>query len=310
MEKPLISIVTPVYGCQECIYELYYRLKETLEKINLSFEIIFVDDNSPDTSWKFISELAKQDMRVKGFRFSRNFGQHRAITAGLEKSKGDWVVVMDCDLQDKPEEIEKLYQAAIQGFDIVLARRIDRQDHLIKKYFSKIFYFLLGYLTGTKQDSSIANFGIYDRKVINAVISMKDSSRYFPAMIKWVGFNQDTINVEHSKRTKGRTTYSFKKLINLGIDVIISFSDKPLRLVVKLGIFISLISIIAAIIELIRYFMGYIKVSGYTSLIISIWLLSGIMIFILGIIGLYLGKTLDKVKDRPVFIIKEQTVNE
>jgi len=303
--SPFLSVVTPVYGCRTSLYELYYRLKETLETINSNFEIIMVNDDSPDKAWDAILELAKKDNRIKGINLSRNFGQHYAITAGLEHAQGEWVVVMDCDLQDQPEEIIKLYNKALEGLEIVLGKRENRQDNFFKKTFSKWFYKVLSYLTGTKQDASIANFGIYHKKVISAICSMEDNLRYFPTMVKWVGFKSTTIFVEHAERSKGKSTYSYRKLINLSLDVMLAFSDKPLKLTVKFGLIISFFSIIFGIYNLIKFINGDIIVLGWISLILSIWFLSGMIIFVLGIVGLYVGKTFEKVKNRPKYIISD-----
>ena len=217
--------------------ELFKRLR----KITDEFELILVNDNSPDNSWNTIIDLGTKDKRVKGLLFSRNFGQHCAIAAGLEISKGEWVVVLDCDLQDQPEEIYNLYNKAIEGYDIVLGRRKQRKDNLFKRLFSFLFYRVLAYMTETKQDPAIGNFGIYNRKVINAVNEMKDQLKYFPAMVRWVGFKQTSIDLEHAGRKYGKTSYNFKKLLRLGLDVMISFSDKPLRLIVSIGLIISII---------------------------------------------------------------------
>jgi polyisoprenyl-phosphate glycosyltransferase len=301
----LISVVSPVYKCSTCLIELYFRLVKTLETISNNFEIIFVNDSSPDDSWSEICKLCQKDNRIKGINLSRNFGQHYAITAGLNFAKGEWIVVMDCDLQDQPEEISKLFFKATEGYDVVYGRRNVRKDNLIKVYLSKLFYRVLSYLTDTKQDSSIANFGIYKKNVIKAILSMGDSMRYFPTMVRWVGFNQTSINIDHAERKDGKTAYSFRKLINLSINVMLAFSDKPLKLTVKLGFIISLMAVIFALIFLIQYILGDIKVIGFTSLIISIWLLSGIIISILGILGLYIGKTFENVKKRPSFVVKE-----
>ncbi len=303
----LISIVTPVYGCKTSLHELYLRVKQTVEQITDNFELIFVNDNSPDNPWPTIVDLHNRDNRVKGICLSKNFGQHKAIYAGLTKAKGQWVVVMDCDLQDRPEEILNFYNTAINtGSQVVLGRRENRRDNFIKKTFSKVFYKVLGYLTDTRQDSAIANFGIYNTNVVQAVCSMGDSFKYFPAMVKWVGFKQTTLNIEHDERKYGKTSYSIKKLVQLGLDVIIAFSEKPLRLTIKLGLVISSFTFLLLIIELIRYFNGNIKVLGYTSLILSIWFFGGLTIFIIGVVGLYIGKTFDKVKSRPVFIIDQE----
>jgi len=300
-----ISIVTPVYRCSDSIDELYARLTKTLPHISNDYEIIFVNDGSPDNAWEKISLLAKIDNKVKGINLSRNFGQHNAIIAGLEHTKGEWVVVMDCDMQDMPEEISNLYKKCMEGFDIVLARRKNRKDNFLIKTLSKAFYKILSYLTETHQEHTIANFGIYKKPVINSLKSMGDYNKYFPTMIRWVGFKTAEIDVIHSKRESGKSSYNLKNRINLSIDVILSFSNKPLKLMIKLGFFFSLASLILAIYFVCRYFIVGIAVSGWTSLIISIWFLSGLIIFMLGILGLYIGKTFDKVKNRPNYIISD-----
>jgi dolichol-phosphate mannosyltransferase len=302
--SPDISIVIPVYGCKSCLIELYLRIKQTLELASHDFEIILVNDASPDGAWDTIVEIAQKDPRVKGINLSRNFGQHYAITAGLNSCTGEWVVVMDCDLQDRPEEIINLYNKALEGWDVVFASRTNRKDGFIKRSFSKLFYLTLGYLTNTEQDASIANFGIYHKNVIDAINKMDDYQRYFPTMVKWVGFSNTKINVEHAQRIEGKSSYSFTKSLRLSIDVILSFSDKPLRLTVKFGFALSSIAFIYAIYNLVLFFMGSIKVPGYTSLIVSIWFLSGLIITIVGVVGLYIGKTFDKVKGRQTYIVK------
>jgi polyisoprenyl-phosphate glycosyltransferase len=282
------------------------RLQTTIESMGLEYELIFVNDFSPDDSWCKIISLVDQQPQIKGLNLSRNFGQHQAIFAGLEHTCGKWIVVMDCDLQDRPEEIVNLYAEAQKGFDIVLARREDRNDRFIKRKFSQLFYHVLSYLTETKQDFTVANFGIYQRSVIKAVLSMADYYKYFPTMIYWVGFSKSAIRVEHAPRANGASSYTFSKLVKLAINVILTFSDKPLRLIVKLGALISLVSFAFSIYYGILYLQGKIVVMGYASLIISIWFLSGVIISFLGMVGLYLGRVYDQVKNRPNYIVKEQ----
>lgn len=301
-----ISIVSPVYLAQNLVNELVNRLDASLSSFCDEYEIILVEDGSPDLSWEAIEAICKENKNVKGVKLSRNFGQHYAITAGLTIAKGEWVIVMDCDLQDRPEEIQKLYKKAIEGYDIVYAQREQRQDGGFKKLSSKIFYKTFGYLTDSKQDSSIANFGVYNQKVISAILSMKDHVRFFPTMVQWVGFKSIKVNVEHSSRAEGKSSYSWRKLIHLAIDNIISFSDKPLKLTIRLGLSISIISFLSGLFYLYKYVNGEIKVLGFASIVISIWFLSGLIIFILGIIGIYIGKTFDRVKERPTFIIAKK----
>ena len=306
---PHLSIVSPVYQAEKIISVLVQRIESAVSKITDDFEIILVEDCGTDNSWNEIEKITAVNPRVIGIKLSKNFGQHYAITAGLDHAKGDWIVVMDCDLQDQPEEIGKLYAKALEGYDVVLARRLKRKDNLFKKLFSVLFYRTLGYLTGSRQDERIANFGIYHRKVIEAVVSMRESIRYFPTMIKWVGFRTASVDVIHDARSEGKTSYNLRKLINLALDIILAFSDKPIRLLIKFGLIVSFFSFIGAIRALTLWFNGEISVLGYTSLIISVWFLSGIIISTLGLVGLYVGKIFEGVKKRPIYII-EKIIND
>jgi polyisoprenyl-phosphate glycosyltransferase len=302
-----LSIVSPVYKAEKIIPVLIDRIEKEVIKITEDYEIILVEDCGPDDSWKVIEQIALNNPKIKGIKLSRNFGQHYAITAGLDYSKGVWVIVMDCDLQDQPQEIGKLYSKTKEGFDIVLACRDKRKDSLFRKLFSCVFYRTLGYLTGSEQDETVANFGIYHRKVIDSIISMKESIRYFPTMVKWVGFRVAKVDVIHGKKADRKTSYNFRKLTNLVLDIILAYSDKPIRLLIRFGLIVSFISLIVAVNFLIKWFRGDIAVLGYTSLIISIWFLSGITISTLGLVGLYVGKTFEGVKKRPIYIIEKVT---
>jgi dolichol-phosphate mannosyltransferase len=299
-----LSIVSPVYKSENLVEKLVERISNTVSKITNDYEIILVDDFSPDNSWGKIKEISSSNSKVIGIQLSRNFGQHYAITAGLDHTSGDWVVVMDCDLQDVPEEIEKLYRKALEGYDIVLARRSNRKDKVFQKVFSFLFYRVLNYLTGLKHDEKVANFGLYNKKVIKSVVSMRENVRYFPIMVKWVGFKTGFVDVQHDSRD-GKTSYVLKKRINIALDVILSYSDKPLRIFVKLGMLISLTAFISSLYYLYLWSKNEIVVHGYASLIISIWFLSGIIIATLGVLGLYVGKTFQDVKNRPLYVINE-----
>ena len=302
-----ISVVVPVYGCDKSLRKLFRKLTDTLEKIVGNYEIIFVDDCAGVNSWETIKKISTINNSVYGLKLSRNFGQHVAITAGLEKSTGEWVVVMDCDLQDRPEEIEKLYSAAQKDVDIVFAQRIQRQDPLFKKLSSKLFYKVLGYLTDTKLDASVANFGIYNRKVINAVLSMGETHKYFPVMVRWVGFRAISVPVLHADRVHGKTTYSFGRLLSLSSGVITSFSDRPLRLIIKYGFVVSFLSIIYAASIGINALIYGVSVPGWASMIVSLWFITGMLMSVIGVVGLYVGKTFDEVKSRPVYIVDKNT---
>ena len=304
-----ISVVSPVYRAEKIVPELVKQVIENVSKITEDFEIILVNDASPDNSWLAIAAECEKDKRVKGINLSRNFGQHYAITASLNFVKGEWVVVMDCDLQDRPDEIPNLYAKAQEGYDSVFAQRVERQDSFFKRQFSKIFYAFFSYLTDTKQDPTVANFGIYNRKVVDAILTMKDYIRFFPTMVQWVGFRKFYLPVQHADRYEGKTSYNFKSLIRLALNNIIAFSDKPLRLTVKIGFIISMFSFLLALYNVFAHFIGIIQVEGFTTTVFSIWFVGGLMLVVLGVVGLYVGKTFENVKNRPTFIVQNK-INE
>lgn len=301
-----LSIISPVYRAEKVLEQLVERIKAAVSPITLEYEIVLVDDFSPDASWAKIEALAQIHEEIRGIKLSRNFGQHYAITAGLDAAKGEWVVVMDCDLQDRPEEIPALYQKAKEGFEVVLAKRADRKDGFLKRMSSKIFYRTLAWLTGSKQDETIANFGIYHRKVIQEITQLRESIRYFPTMVRWVGFRQTAIAVDHGANQGRESSYNFKKLFNLALDIILAYSDKPIRLTIKLGLMVAFTGFLFALFTLVNYFQGEIIVAGYASLIISLWLLAGIVLITLGVVGLYVGKTFEGVKNRPIYIVDQR----
>lgn len=301
-----LSIVSPVYRAENILEELVRQVKESVSIITDDFEIILVNDASPDNSWTVIMQECSKDIRVKGINLSRNFGQHYAITAGLSYAKGEWVVVMDCDLQDRPDEIPNLYHKAQEGWEIVYARRMERKDGFFKKLSSKLFHKVYSYLSGINTDSSIANFGIFQQKVIAEYNKMKETARSFPSLIQYLGFKRTTLDVRHAERFEGATSYSFRKLLRLTTDVILSNSNKPLKMTVKLGFTISILSFLLALYNIFAHFAGIIKVEGFTTTVFSIWFVGGLMLFVMGIIGLYIGKIFDQVKDRQLFIVSKE----
>jgi len=304
-----LSVVIPVYKAEECLHELYRRLKTSLEQITPDFECLLIEDCGGDASWEIIKALSKEDPRFKGIQFSRNFGQHYGITAGLDYCTGDWVVVMDCDLQDAPEEIPRLYAKALKGFDVVLARRANRQDNISKRLSSRLFFRLFNYLTDMNYDPAVGNFRIISRKVASICRNMRENLRFFPGMIEWMGFSTATIDVEHAKRVAGETSYTFAKLLRLATDTIIAYSDKPLRLSIRLGFTIAALAFTGGITLLLYAAFFDVPVMGWSSLIISVYFLGGIIIANLGIIGIYLGKTFDESKKRPLYVIDRSTFN-
>jgi len=302
-----ISVVTPVYGCSKNLHDLHKRVVNALSAITDDFEIIMVNDASPDNAWDIITKLSQEDNRVKGINLSRNFGQHKAITAGLDYAKGDWIVVMDCDLQDQPEEIIKLYNKAQEGYDVVFGRRVERKDSFFKKLGSKLFYKVYDYFTESKIDNTIANFSIISKKVLLSLQSMREQNRMYPLFVNWIGFKRTEVDIEHAKRVEGESAYTFAKLIHLAIDGIVSQSNKPLKLSIKFGFLISFLSLLYGSWLVLRYFIFSIPVEGWTSVMVSIYFIGGLLFANMGILGLYIGKIFDETKDRPIYIVQETT---
>lgn len=303
--SPALSVVVPVYGSDDILEELHQRVVAALERITPEFELILVNDASPGNAWQVIRELSAKDARVRGLNLSRNFGQYPAITAGLSASRGEWVVVMDCDLQDQPEEIEQMYEKAQEGFFVVVGSRQKRHDDMLRLFVSRMFYATLSYLSGTHQDGTVANFGIYHRRVIDALLSMPDHMRYFSVMVRWAGFRTAVIPVEHGKRRGGKSGYSLRKLFSLAVDIILAYSERPLRLIVKIGVLVSLGAGAYLVFAIGRGLFGF-TVDPLTVLLGSLWLVFGLLATMLGIIALYLGKTFEEVKKRPIYIVQEE----
>ena len=308
--NPHLSVVIPVYNAEHCLNELYLRLKAALENISPNFEIILVEDCGGDNSWQVIERLVAADPRVRGIQFSRNFGQHYGITAGMDYCKGDWVVVMDCDLQDRPEEIPRLYAKAQEGFDIVLARRGVRQDPILKRITSWLFYKTFSYLAEIEYDGASGNFRIMSRKVVQNFRRMGEQLRFFGGLVQWLGFPTASIEVEHAERFEGNSTYTFAKLWKLATETIVAYSDKPLRIGVRFGFGMAALAFTYGIYILLRAWTYGSPIPGWNSLIVSLYFIGGIIISILGIIGIYLGKTFDESKKRPLYIVRRATFDE
>jgi glycosyltransferase involved in cell wall biosynthesis len=306
-KMPIISVVVPVYKAENCLDELYRRLVAALEPITSDFEIILVEDCGGDNSWQVIERLATADKRVRGIQFSRNFGQHYGITAGIDHCQGDWVVVMDCDLQDRPEEIPRLYAKAQEGYDIVLARRIARQDPLLKRITSLLFYRLFSYLADIEYDGASGNFRIMSRKVVASFRRMGEQLRFFGGLVQWLGFPTTSIAVEHAERFEGNSTYNFTKLWKLATETIIAYSDKPLRIGVRFGFGMAGLAFSYGMYILMRALLYGSPIPGWNSLIVSMYFIGGIIIAMLGIIGIYLGKAFDESKKRPLYIVRRTT---
>lgn len=305
VKKIDISVVIPVYGCQAAIPELHRRLCESLEKISKAFEIILVDDYCPQNSWEEIQKVCEKDKRVIGIHMARNFGQIRAITAGLDKSRGDWVVVMDCDLQDRPETIPELYQKAQEGYDVVFARREGRKDSAITKFLSKCFYKVYDYFTDGTFDSSICNFSISKRKVIDYYCRMREQNRAYTMFIRWLGFKQTAIDMPADERFEGKSSYNLKRKLKMAFEIITSQSNKPLLFSVKLGFVSAFLALIYIIYLVFREIILGDVLVGWTCIVASIYLMGGIILCAIGVVGIYVGNIFNEAKNRPLYVIDE-----
>jgi dolichol-phosphate mannosyltransferase len=294
-----------VYHGEKMLNELVQRIHAAIKELTDDYEIILVNDCSPDLSWQKITEICSHDKKVKGINLSRNFGQPYAITAGLSYAAGEYVAVIDCDLQNKPEDLPAMYRKAKEGYDIVSARRVVREDTFLKRLSSATFHKVYDFLSGFKTDKAVAEFGSYSRKVVKVYCSIPEYSRSFVELVHTLGFKKTTVDVLHDHRLEGESSYNLYRLLKLSYDSIISNSNRPLHLAVSLGLIMSVISFLMAIYNIFAKFYGLNEVVGYTSTIFSIWFVGGLLLFMMGILGLYIGKIFDQVKGRPVFIVSE-----
>ncbi len=300
-----LSIVIPVYGCPATLFELCYRINEVATRLNLNYEIILVNDACPKGSWESIKKICSENKRVIGVNLSRNFGQVHATNAGLDISKGEWVVVMDCDLQDPPEAIADLYKKATEGFDIVYARRKQRKDNFITKFLSKTFYSLYNKTTGNKYDSSVGNLNIVARKVVNVYCNMRERDKSYAVVLPCMGFRQTALDVKSEERKEGKSSYTLFKKLKLALSLITSQSNRPLIMSMSMGFVISFLSFVFLAYQLIQYFVVGETPSGWTSIIVSIYFMSGLILAAIGLVGVYIGNIFNEAKGRPPYIIQD-----
>lgn len=299
-----VSVVVPVYGCPEAIKPLCERLSSTLTQIANDYEVILVNDACPKKSWEQIEAVCNADNHFIGIDLARNFGQIRAITAGLDNCDGDWVVVMDCDLQDRPEGIFELYGKAQEGYDVVFARRKGRKDSMFVKGLSRVFYRIYNFFTDGHYDNSICNFSISRKEVIQQYCRMREQNRAYTLFLKWLGFKQTAIDIEADERYAGKSAYSFRRKTRMAIEFITAQSNKPLLLSVRLGFLLAMGSFVFMIWQVINYFTTGDVPSGWTSTIVSLYLLGGLILIFLGVLGIYIGYIFNEVKNRPLYVVR------
>jgi len=302
-----IAVVVPVYMGKKYVRELCVRAIETLGKVTENFSIVLVDDRSPDNVWPEIVALSLLDRRIRGIQLSRNFGQHHAITAGVDCTRARWYVVMDCDLQDAPEDIIRLYAKAREGFDIVVATR-GREGHgPLKRVTSRLFYAVFNLLSGLQLDSSVGNYRIFSENVADGLRQMREQMRCLPANLSFMGFEVGRVEVQHHPRLSGQSSYTFRKLLNLAGNIVLAHSQTPLTLTVVAGLGIAILAILAAFAIVLRTLLWGSPVVGWPSLIVAVFLMGGFQMFAAGIIGMYVGKALEEAKKRPLYFIRSTT---
>ena len=300
----LLSVVVPVYGCADCLAPLHSRLTDAVKSITDRYELVFVDDRSVDDGWSVLVGLAREDLHIRAYRLSRNFGQDAAITAGLAEARGEWVVVMDCDLEEAPEDIPRLWAAAGEGYDIVRTVRRGWSHSAFRRTTSRA-YRRLTLETDVRPDYS--NLSLLSRRVVDAFLRLKDRDREYMIALDWLGFDSTQVEIEHHERHAGESSYSVQRLIRVALDGMFFRSTVLLRLVVLLGFVVAFAGIVVAAFEVADYFLEPEKtVPGYTSLIVLLLVLAGFIIVSVGVVGLYVGRIFEQVKNRPLFLIDQQ----
>lgn len=309
--KKLISIVVPCYNEQEVFAETYKRLTETFKALDSNkydYEIIFVNDGSKDATLQMINEKVSTDPHIKGINFSRNFGHQIAITAGLDNCKGDAAVVIDADLQDPPHIILEMVKKWEEGFDVIFGKRVERAgESAFKLLTAKWFYRFINRLSDVDIPLDTGDFRLMDRNALDQFLSMRESYRFVRGMVAWIGFNQTFVEYDRESRFAGTTKYPLKKMLRLASDAILSFSNTPLKVATFVGFITSFGAFIGIVYALIMRIFIKDYVEGWTLLMISILLIGGIILLVLGIIGEYVGRIYGEIKRRPLYIIKEKT---
>ena len=303
----MISIIVPCYNEEESIPLFYEEIKKVLNKIKCKTEIIFINDGSKDNSLKIMRDLAKKDKTVRYISFSRNFGKEAGILAGLEASKGDYICMMDVDMQDPPYLLEEMYEEIKKGeYDCIATRSVSRNGYsFFRKILTKWYYKIINKLSKTPIVDGARDFRLMTRQMVNAILNLKEYNRYSKGIFSWVGFNTKWITFENNERVAGTTKWNFWRLFAYSIESIVGFSTMPLLISSIVGIIFCLISFIMIIFIIIKTLLFGDPVAGWPSLVCIIFFVSGMQLFCTGILGEYLAKTYLETKNRPIYIIKE-----
>lgn len=299
-----IAIIIPVFNEKENLKELYSRLKNTVNRLGLSYEFIFINDGSTDGSKEVLEELAKEDDWVFFINLTRNYGHQVAVSAGLFNTRANAVVTIDADLQDPPELIEELYQSFISGFDVVNAKRIERKgESYMKKITAKLYYRLLNKMVPFEIPLDTGDYRLISKRVVDALKGMPEQNKYLRGQIAWFGFKTDSVNYSRASRKHGESGYTYSKMFSLALDGITGYSDKPLWIVSRLGFLIAFFSFLFILFAIFSHFILKQTITGWTSIIVSATFLGGIQLFSIGIIGEYIARINSDVKRRPLYVV-------
>ena len=306
----LLSVIVPCYNEEENVpyfYEELMKLTPFFEEKKLTLELIYVDDGSKDGTVSEVKKLNEKDDRVKLVSFSRNFGKEAAIYAGFSKSKGDYVVMMDADLQDPPSLLPKMFRYIEEGYDSVATRRVSRKgEPVIRSFFARLFYKLINKISKTDIVDGARDYRLMTRQVVDAILSIGEYNRFSKGIFGWVGFNTKWVEYENVERTKGETKWSFWGLFLYSIEGIIAFSTAPLAVASVLGVLFCVIAFVIIITIIVRSLFWQDPTSGWPSLVCIISMVSGVQLLCLGILGQYMSKTYLEVKHRPIYLVKEE----
>lgn len=307
MEENVIdlSVVIPVYGCHGCLKLLHKRLTNVLTELNVEYEIVFVDDRSPDDSWSVLKELAEDDPRVVSIRLSRNFGQQAAITAGLAECKGQATVLMDCDLQDPPESIPDLYNKHLEGFDIVMAQREKKTHTWFRQRASETYFAIMKRLTGSSFGARFGAFSLISRDVIEKFLEFKDVNRHYLFILEWLGYDMAIVPYVQAERTIGESSYNLRSLITHALKGIFFHTTSLLKWIIYFGLFLAIGGFISNVVLVFSYFL-YQPNEGWTSVVSLIIFIGGLQIVTIGVVGLYVGQVFDQSKGRPIFVVQKR----
>jgi dolichol-phosphate mannosyltransferase len=300
-----LTVVIPVYGCAGCLDALHRRLHTALDSTVSDWSVVYVDDASPDGSWSKLEALARADPRVEALRLSRNFGQHAAITAGLAESGARWTAVMDCDLQDPPEELPAMLEQARGGYDVVLTKRERRRQPWHRRLAARAYFRLRNALVGTKVEPEFATLSVIARPVVDAFMQMGDRDRQYMLILHWLGFRRTVRELDPGERYEGHSSYTFSKLVRVALDGMFFQTTALLRWITYLGFLVAAAGLALAIALVVLYFVNG-PPPGYTSLAVLILVVGGFIILSTGITGLYVGKIFEQVKGRPLYVVERR----